>query len=225
MTRRWIEFCFLYLVVPAFLALLPWLSAQTGRNLKVHIIPTLIVMALATLFVLRRDKNFDFDELGCGRVRTVPRKAWGIMLARFACGAAILTVALFRINPDEILYFPKRNPKFWLIVMCCYPLFSVLAQGVIYRALYWSRYSRLFPKKYKVVAGAAVFAFAHLPYANVYALAFPFFGGLMFLSTYRRTRSLMFASIEHALYGDFLFTIGWGSFFFHKGMMAGGAGG
>ena len=34
------------------------------------------------------------------------------------------------------------------------------------------------------------------------------------MGTYRRTGSLLFSGIEHALYGDFLFTIGWGSFFY-----------
>ena len=130
-----------------------------------------------------------------------------------------MTVVLAFVMPEAMLQFPKARPGFWLLVMVCYPIASVLAQGVVFRALYWSRYSALFPERLRIVAGAAIFAFAHLPYANAYALAFPFIGGLMFLSSYQRTRSLMFASIEHALYGDFLFTIGWGTFFFHAGIM------
>ena len=209
MKLRWIEFALLYVGAPLFLAV----GQASSLRVKIPIIPALIVITIAVLLLLRRDKNFEFAEFV--RVRTVPRREWLWMLARFAIASTILTVWLWHIRPDALLLFPKERPHFWLLVMCCYPIFSVMAQGVIYRALYWRRYSCLFPEEYKIIAGAAVFAFAHLPYANVYALVFTFAGGLVFLSTYRRTRSNMFASIEHALFGDFLFTIGWGNFFFH----------
>ena len=38
-------------------------------------------------------------------------------------------------------------------------------------------------------------------------------GGLMFANTYRRTNSLFLVSLEHALYGNTLFFIGLGWFF------------
>jgi hypothetical protein len=41
----------------------------------------------------------------------------------------------------------------------------------------------------------------------------------MFLASYKRTGSLLFSSLEHALYGDFIFTIGWGQYFFHAGTL------
>jgi len=208
MIRRWIEFAVLFVGVPVLFVALK----QFGIRFPVVFI--LPAAAIVVLVLLRRDDGLNF-ELACGRVRTLPRREWLGLAARFAAGASALTLLLFVTNPDALLYFPKTKPYFWLMVMCCYPVFSVLAQGVIYRALYWRRYSCLFPEEYKIIAGAAVFAFAHLPYANVYALVFTFAGGLVFLSTYRRTRSNMFASIEHALFGDFLFTIGWGNFFFH----------
>ena len=211
MLRRRIEFCALYLGVPVLLVVLQ------NRGIKVPIMPALILFALAMLPVLRRDKEFRFAEFV--RVRTVPRREWLLMAAWFVLNALLLTVALRYVMPEAMLKFPRENPRFWALVMLCYPIFSVLAQSVVYRALYWSRYSRMFPEKYKIPIGAAVFAFAHLPYANAYALAFPFVGGLMFLSGYRRTRSLLFANVAHALYGDFLFTIGWGQFFFHAGIM------
>ena len=58
-----------------------------------------------------------------------------------------------------------------------------------------------------------------LAFANAFALAFTFVGGIFFLSSYRRTGSLLFSDLEHALYGDFLFTIGWGEYFFHAGTL------
>jgi CAAX protease family protein len=38
--------------------------------------------------------------------------------------------------------------------------------------------------------------------------------GLLFASTYERSRSTLLVSIEHALYGDVVFTVGLGSLFY-----------
>ena len=217
MFRRSLEFAVLYIAAPVALTIAQRWSAAHNKTLHIPIIPVLWIIAAVALWALRHDKRFDFREFV--RVRTVPRHEWLMMLARFAVGATALTLGLCFVKPEALLHFPKTRPAFWLVVMCCYPIFSVLAQGVVYRALYWNRYSRMFPERARIIIGAIIFALAHTPYANAYALAFPFIGGLMFLSGYRRTRSLAFAAIEHALYGDFLFTIGWGEFFFHAGTL------
>lgn len=68
-----------------------------------------------------------------------------------------------------------------------------------------------------LVAGALFFAWAHVVFHNVWVCAFTFAGGLFFLSSYRKTGSLLFSCLEHALYGDFIFTVGWGRFFYEGG--------
>ncbi len=40
-------------------------------------------------------------------------------------------------------------------------------------------------------------------------------GGWLFADTYRQSRSLWLVCLEHALYGDLIFTIGLGTFFYH----------
>ena len=40
-------------------------------------------------------------------------------------------------------------------------------------------------------------------------------GGVLFARTYLTSGSLAMAALEHALYGNFIFTIGLGEFFFH----------
>jgi len=45
------------------------------------------------------------------------------------------------------------------------------------------------------------------------ALTLP--SGWLFADTYRRSESLLAASIEHALYGGFLFTVGLGRHFYN----------
>ena len=105
--------------------------------------------------------------------------------------------------------------------MLAYPVLSVYPQAIIFRALYEYRYASLFRGRWVAwVVGAAVFSFAHLPFGNAWALGFTFLGGLLFLRTYRRTQSVPVSCLEHALYGDLLFTVGWGIYLFHGGTQA-----
>ena len=46
------------------------------------------------------------------------------------------------------------------------------------------------------------------------AVALTLVGGWKFAATYRHTRSLWAVSIEHAIYGGILFTVGLGQFFY-----------
>ena len=57
------------------------------------------------------------------------------------------------------------------------------------------------------------FCFAHVFFLNWIAPLLGFFGGLMFAKTYLKTRSLFIVSIEYALYGNTLFFLGLGWFF------------
>jgi membrane protease YdiL (CAAX protease family) len=42
-------------------------------------------------------------------------------------------------------------------------------------------------------------------------LAFTFIGGILFAYTYQKTKSTLLVSIEHAIYGCWLFTVGMGT--------------
>jgi membrane protease YdiL (CAAX protease family) len=66
-----------------------------------------------------------------------------------------------------------------------------------------------------IVASAAAFAFLHIIFHNSLAMALTFVGGLLFAARYAQTRSLATSSVEHALYGCWLFTVGLGQFFYH----------
>ena len=46
------------------------------------------------------------------------------------------------------------------------------------------------------------------------AVTISFIGGLIFAYRYTRTRSFLAVWLEHALYGDLIFTVGLGRFFF-----------
>lgn len=215
--RRAAEFAALYLGVPALLRLAPEISRRTRFELHLPVIPVLVLMAAVVLLYMLRTGMIRTDDL-CA-ISGVPRRDWALMFGRFVSLAAALTVVLYFYRPEALLRFPRERIGLWALVMLLYPLVSVMSQGIIYRAFYTMRYGSVFPAALQPLVGAAVFSFAHLAFANVFALAFTFVGGFFFLTTYRRTGSLLFSNLEHALYGDFLFTIGWGQYFFHAGTL------
>lgn len=215
--RRTAEFALLYLGVPALLRLAPEIARGTGVKLYIPVIPVLVLMAAVVLLFMLRTRLVSADDLGA--ISGTTRRDWAIMLGRFVCFAAALSAALHLYKPEALLKFPRERAGLWALVMLLYPLVSVMSQGIIYRAFYSLRYASLFPVALQTLVGAVVFSFAHLAFANAFALAFTFVGGIFFLSSYRRTGSLLFSNLEHALYGDFLFTIGWGEYFFHAGTL------
>ena len=211
MMRRRLECLALYVGLPAVFAFLPaWIERRWGVRINAWVVPTLLLAAAIATVAMRRAGMLARGELTRLRIAS---HDWAEMLARFVLSALLLTWILWSFHPELLFAFPRHNPRFWALVCVAYPVVSVLPQGILYRALFVKRYAACVPR-HPFLFGALLFAWAHIVFHNPWACAFTFVGGLFFLSTYRRTGSLLFSGIEHALYGDFLFTIGWGSFFY-----------
>ncbi len=208
-----ILFFLLYVILPPLLGYGPVLAERYfGLRITFWVIPVLIFVAfiICLYYGLRHEMKigdiFSF--------RNVNAQDWYRMIKRWAIFAVLLSLLLYFKAPECLMYLPRRNAVMWMIIMICYPLLSVFAQGIIYRWYYDKVFATLFPKNLRLVIGALAFSWAHIVFFNIYAIVFTFIGGLLFLSTYRKTRSVFFSDIEHALYGDFIFTIGWGTYFF-----------
>jgi len=66
-----------------------------------------------------------------------------------------------------------------------------------------------------IAASSLAFSFVHIIFGNWFAVGLCCLGGLLFSLTYQRSGSLLLASIDHAVFGNFIFTIGLGQFFHH----------
>ena len=62
-------------------------------------------------------------------------------------------------------------------------------------------------------ASAIVFAYAHILFINPVAPVLSLLAGYFFASTYAKYKSLALVTIEHALYGNMIFTLGLGYYF------------
>jgi membrane protease YdiL (CAAX protease family) len=99
--------------------------------------------------------------------------------------------------------------------MGLYPIFSVLPQSITWRAFVLHRYRPLFGRGIVMLLVASIaFAFIHLVFWNVEAVVLTAIGGLMFTWTHMRTGSMLAGALEHALYGCWAFTIGFGRFLY-----------
>ncbi len=123
--------------------------------------------------------------------------------------------------PEKLFGIQKQDINLLYKIFIFYPFFSAFPQEFIFCTFFFIRYKSLFKKeKTLVIISALVFCFAHIFSINWVAPLLSFFGGLIFASTFKKTKSLTLVSIEHSLYGNSLFAIGLG-WFFWGGSVAG----
>lgn len=201
----WVEWFLLFMVAPV----------AVGFGLRAT--PWLLILgtvATGAAFWLARQGGFDFRQFWHNDSPEAERRQLKAVLLRFACCATALTGLVFAFLPEKLFHFPRTAPVYWAALLIAYPLLSVYPQELLYRAFFLERYRRLFGRKELMpVASALAFAWMHLIFRNPLAVLLTLAGGLFFALTYMRTRSLRLVCLEHALYGNLIFTIGLGEFF------------
>tara|TARA_B100000809_G_scaffold34084_1_gene29909 strand:- start:19490 stop:20122 length:633 start_codon:yes stop_codon:yes gene_type:complete len=114
-------------------------------------------------------------------------------------------------HPEDLFIVVKKKPTLWVIILFVYAFLSVLPQELLYRSYFFNRYKDLFKnEKHLVIINIIVFPLAHLFLKNWLVLLVTLIGGVFFALTYKRSKSLLITSLEHAIYGNWLFTIGMG---------------
>jgi len=199
---RWVELITMFLLAPTALALF-----MRGPL----VFPAIWTLAALCLILLLRDRSFPRRDLWNARGVIVGLRP---MLRSFLILAPLLAVVLWLYEPERIFSLPREKPVLWLIIMLGYPILSVYPQEIAFRAFFVHRYSPLMGRNELIVTSAVAFGYAHIIMQNPIAIGFSAFGGALFTVNYLRTRSLLSTCIEHALYGCFLFTIGWGYYFY-----------
>ncbi|HVS63967.1 MAG TPA: CPBP family glutamic-type intramembrane protease [Thermoanaerobaculia bacterium] len=200
-----VELLVLFVAVP--LALVP-----LRQRFAPLMMPVLLAIAIGCLVVLLRDPQFDRTRLW--HVEGL-RKGLGRTLVLWVLGGAALVVATWLWRPDLFLRLPRESPALWLAILALYPLLSVYPQEIIFRTFLFERYRAVIPDpRHRVAASALSFALAHLFFANWIAPVLSLLGGLLFATSYARRRSTLLVCVEHGLWGDLLFTVGLGWYFY-----------
>jgi len=197
------EFTLLFLALPLGLRYLPW---------KIPPLPVLWAATGICLFLLLRDPGFDRSLLW--NLAPVSSEIESIVIL-FAMFAALTGAAVAFFTPKLFLSLVRAKPALWVLVMALYPVLSVYPQGVLYRVFLMYRYQPILGSPLAaLVASTVAFSLMHIIFRNPLAIVLTFFGGALFAYRYQKTGSLFVSSLEHALYGCFLFTIGLGRYFY-----------
>lgn len=140
------------------------------------------------------------------------------VLHRFLIIAIAMAGFILLYEPDSFLALIKAKPLLWLTVILLYPFLSALIQEILFRSFFFYRYEKLFKGHLFlfVFTNALLFSYVHIVFENWVAILFTFCGGILFAQTYLKTRSTLLAAIEHSLYGNTLYTLGFGHYFFHS---------
>jgi membrane protease YdiL (CAAX protease family) len=127
-------------------------------------------------------------------------------------GIAIITLIYVLIFDSKNLFvMPINKPLVWVIILFVYSFLSVYPQELIYRTFFFQRYKDLFKNEALfILVNAALFSLAHLFFKNTLVMILTFVGGVLFALTFKKTKSTLLVSIEHAIYGCWLFTVGMG---------------
>jgi len=205
MSWRVLELALLFCGVPA---------AMRWGPLPRNPLPLLLLGSLAAVGVLLADPGFDrallWNEAGM-------LQRLGIMLLTTLATAPLLYGLARWLAPGESFALVRRQPRLWLLIMIAYPVVSVYPQEILYRAFFLHRYSALFATPAaRIVASAVAFSWGHVFFRTPrVAMLLSLLGGALFAYEYQLTRSLLAASVEHAIFGDLIFTVGLGRYFYH----------
>eukprot|EP00752_Nemacystus_decipiens_P014404 g12813.t1 len=204
-TIRWIEMLALFVGAPVLIWQFPGILG--GPKL----FGFLWLMGVLCLIGLFYDKKFDRKKLWNAKA-VMPAMGW--VVGRWAVFAILLT-ALFGLLSGSKLpglpmpiptgifpIFDRVHPVLPVIIFIFYPWVSVYPQNVIYRAFFCQRYRPILgPGWGLILTNAAAFSLGHIMFNNWIVLVLTFVGGIIFTRTYLQSRSLLLATIEHAMYG------------------------
>jgi len=196
---KYIELLLLFIVIPVSFLFdySPWFKLSIG-----------LVGFGYVLFVLLKVEN--------QKIRIAENINWVVFLKttlfKFLVIIGLTTAFVWFTNKELLFYVLLSKPKLWLFILFIYSFFSVYPQELLFRTFFFRRYAMLFKNtKVLIFANAVFFAAAHLLFKNNLVLALTFLGGLIFAFSYYKTQSTLLVSIEHAIYGSWLFTVGMGS--------------
>jgi len=182
---------------------------QEGIPLLALLPPVFIFFIVFLIF----DRSFSWREtFGVG----IRLKDLASILLIFAIAGPALALFAYNDVPQRFLAFPRYAYDLWLTIMIFYPIASVTTQEIMYRVFFFHRYRPLFEgdPQAGIFLNAVLFSFSHIVFQNVTTLVISFLGGLLFAWRYQTSRSFWALCLEHALYGNLIFTVGLGVYFY-----------
>lgn len=183
-----------------------------GFEPRKFMFPLLWLVAIAAFYAWKRKHKPD---------RVFTKIPWSYckqkVLPRFAISLVLMIIFAYVMDEARLFLFPFERTFLWLMILVFYPLISVVPQELVFRLFFFDRYAPLFGNGWLMIGVCGLaFGLAHIPFNNWIAFLLSVIGGVMFSMTYQRTRNLSLVWLEHAIYGQAIFTVGLGIYFYSR---------
>ncbi|MBO6880193.1 CPBP family intramembrane glutamic endopeptidase [Winogradskyella sp.] len=195
---RLIEFFVIFVLVPTSFALEfnIWIKMAIGCLGFVYVVYVLLKVE-NNKFKIRQHINW--------------KQFWMRTAIKLFSISMLTAIYMYIFDVENLFVVIKNKPMFWALILFIYTIFSVYPQELIYRTFFFQRYESLFRNDALfILVNAALFSLAHLFFKNTLVMVLTFIGGILFALTFKKTKSTLLVSIEHAIYGCWLFTVGMG---------------
>lgn len=195
---RLVEFFIVFILIPVSFVLdfQLWIKLAIGLLGFVYVIYILIKVE-NNRFKIRQHINW--------------MQFWQRTTIKFLAIAIITLLYMYLVDYENLFIVIKSKPFLWMAILFIYSVFSVYPQELLYRTFFFQRYESLFRSNALfVLINAALFSLAHLFFKNTLVMILTFTGGILFALTFKKTKSTLLVSVEHAIYGSWLFTVGMG---------------
>ncbi len=200
------EFLWIFVILPV--------SFTIPYNFWIKFALTLIGL-IYVILILFRHSHISFDI----KKDIKWKRFWLYTFLKFIIISILIIGFVYWQDPAHLFYVPRHHVGLFSIMLVAYTVISVWPQEIIYRTFFFTRYAEFFSnKKLLIFVNSVIFSLAHLFFRNTLVIVITFLGGLLFACTYFYTRSTTLASIEHAIYGNWLFTVGMGDILGFPGM-------
>ena len=197
--KRIIELFFLFIFYPIFLGITS-IPLYARLSFAPFIACYLLYLSYKHRVILFKNKK-----------QVQPQKFWKKLSFNLVIIATVTIVYILNTNANLLFNPILHQPLLWAKMIVVYLFFSVLPQEYIYRVFYFNRYQFLFKNQQVFFfVNAFLFSIAHFMFNSTLVLFITFIGGYLFAYTYSKTKSMLWISIEHLIYGSWLFTVGMG---------------
>lgn len=170
----------------------------------------LVFIFLVYLAIILSDKSFDRKKLGLNGF-----KGWRFLFIKSLIVCIGLCAVVLIFYPDRFLDIPSKMPWIWMLILVFYSIWSVLPQEFIYRVYFYRRFGDIVNNRIWLhFINAFLFSFSHIIFRNWSVLILTFLASFIFSVSYTKSKSFLAVFIEHAVYGNLVFTLGLGNFFY-----------
>ena len=198
-----IEFFIIYFLIPLIVIFINFFFSEQ----KIFVFLPLLLVFLLSLYLLKKTPSFSFDFLK----KKTEWKFFFLVSLIFVVSGFVYTIIL---DSNLLFNLPKNYFFIWVAVILIYPILSVIPQEIIFRVLFFERYSCLFKNQFLyLILNSIIFAYIHLVFQNFHAFFITLITSPIFAYAYLN-KSFMTCFLTHTIGGLLVFTYGLGEYFY-----------